>query len=139
LPGSSTDSHLLRLFTTRNGRLGFACFDIAIRDIIVRFAGCDVAWVFKSLSRWTSSTVLPPPAEFKGRVLIIKSDRWRSGYMPEGDTEYRYAIPDSEDTFDMCDGIMDADVGEGISREFVRGNVTGNVYCTIDQLQFWTW
>jgi Heterokaryon incompatibility protein (HET) len=139
LPGSLTDSHLLRLFTTHNGRLGFACFDIAIEDIIVHFAGCDVAWVFRSPYLWSTISFLPPSAEFKGRVLIIKSDRWRSRYMPEGDAEYRYAIPDSEDTFDMCDRIMDADVGEGRRREVVRGAATADAYCTIDQLRFWIW
>jgi hypothetical protein len=74
LPGSLTDSHLLRLFTTNNGRLGFACFDIAIKDIILCFAGCDVAWVFRrpGASSWGP---VPSAAEFKGRVLIIKSDR----------------------------------------------------------------
>jgi hypothetical protein len=141
LPGSLADSHLLRLFTTQNGRLGFACFDIDINGIIVRFAGCDIAWVFRSpgnnnLPSWGP---VPLAAEFKGRVLIIKSDKWRTGYMPEDDAEYRYAIPDSEDTFDMYDRIINADVGEGRMREFVRGAATADVYCRIDELRFWTW
>ena len=128
-PGSVTPFSGLRLFTTHNGRVGIAFRQLRKYDKIARFADCDVAWV-------VTHVVLPLQGAVMSRVFFVKDDRDDT---PTGHSAYRFAVPDSKDTHRACEGIRDADFGEGRkgvgTAEFDR---YGTIKCTLGQLQFWT-
>jgi hypothetical protein len=127
-PGSATPFNGLRLFTTHNGRVGIIFGTISKDAKIARFADCDVALVVTRV-QW--------PGVAKLRVFFVKDDR---DDKPTGHSTYRFAIPDSKDTHRVCEGIRDADIGEGRKAKLVVRDTEnyGTIKCTLGQLQFWT-
>ena len=123
----------VRLFTTHNGRLGFAACTVREGDEVIRFSGSDVAV--------TVVTVVHSGIVIGGalaRMFIINSDRSRAGYAPVQDPSYRYAVPDSEDKISKS-ALRDADQGDGSNIDAIRSSFVETRDFNISQLQFWTW
>lgn len=130
---SAVENDQVRLFTTHNGRLGFAACNVKEGTEIKRFSGSDVALVSLPSREATYFTGIT------ARVFIINSDRSRDGYTPIQDPSYRYAVPDREDKVARCERLRDADRGEGRSVDAVRSAGVPARELSLDSLQFWTW
>ena len=96
---SGTGTTGLRLFATQSGRLGLTSCDVGCSDELVRFFGCDVAFIVRQAPPGQMSSSIGSDKTIKGRAFILASDLCPKdpSFLTSYNARFRWAIPSSLD------------------------------------------